>query len=170
MRSSRSSSDGGEGGARGRGALIAWVLVAAWAGFIFFMSARTASEFQHDAGILALLKEAIEGALAHMAGQSVDIMPIAHFCEYFLFALLLANAMRHHARIPLNLALAWVIAALYAITDELHQAFVPGRDCDAADWVTDVAGAAIALCLWWVFHQLRNRNSSNGAHTDGSQV
>ena len=35
------------------------------------------------------------------------------------------------------------IAILYAITDEVHQRFVPGRSCQAADWAIDTAGAAL---------------------------
>lgn len=35
------------------------------------------------------------------------------------------------------------LASLYAVTDEFHQSFVPGRVCDPADWLTDTLGAAL---------------------------
>ncbi|NOY98780.1 MAG: hypothetical protein GXP40_06200 [Chloroflexi bacterium] len=47
-----------------------------------------------------------------------------------------------------SLFLAWLLAALYAVTDELHQSFVPGRHASGADVVIDSLGAAIALWLW----------------------
>jgi VanZ family protein len=37
--------------------------------------------------------------------------------------------------------LAVVLASAYGVTDELHQAFVPGRVPDPADWLVDTAGA-----------------------------
>ncbi|MDI6828677.1 MAG: VanZ family protein, partial [Armatimonadota bacterium] len=39
------------------------------------------------------------------------------------------------------------IAALYGVTDEYHQSFVPGRRCELYDWMADVLGAAVALSL-----------------------
>ncbi len=43
--------------------------------------------------------------------------------------------------------LAAALASLYGITDEVHQAFVPGRSADVWDWVADTAGAALAAWL-----------------------
>ncbi|MCJ7831586.1 MAG: VanZ family protein [Dehalococcoidia bacterium] len=47
----------------------------------------------------------------------------------------------------LALTLSFVLAALYAASDEYHQGFVPGRDASWADWGLDVAGAAAAMLL-----------------------
>ena len=44
----------------------------------------------------------------------------------------------------------WVVFALVlgvGVADELHQAFVPGRNADLADLLADAAGAAFALYL-----------------------
>lgn len=40
---------------------------------------------------------------------------------------------------------------IYAVSDEIHQSFVPGRDCSAGDLIADVAGLAIGLFayLWY---------------------
>ena len=38
---------------------------------------------------------------------------------------------------------AVALASLYAVTDEFHQSFVPGRMCDPADWLTDTLGGCI---------------------------
>jgi VanZ family protein len=43
---------------------------------------------------------------------------------------------------------AWGIAVLYAVTDELHQAFVPGRHPSALDVLLfDATGAALGIWL-----------------------
>lgn len=44
-------------------------------------------------------------------------------------------------------AIAVVAVAIYAVTDEIHQAFVPGRACDILDWLVDVAAASIAIII-----------------------
>ena len=40
------------------------------------------------------------------------------------------------------------ICFLYGISDEVHQAFVPGREASVGDLLADVAGAAIVVALW----------------------
>jgi VanZ family protein len=52
-------------------------------------------------------------------------------------------------------ALAVVVGACYGLTDELHQALVPGRSADVHDWLADAAGAGVGAILavvalrWW---------------------
>jgi VanZ family protein len=52
-------------------------------------------------------------------------------------------------------AAAIAFAALYGITDEFHQAFVPGRSPDAADLAADTAGAVLATVLLLVARFIR---------------
>ena len=72
----------------------------------------------------------------------------AHFWAY---AVLGAFALRATARATWRAvngraaAIAWLIAATYAITDEWHQALVPGRSPSWEDWVADALGAAVAV-------------------------
>jgi len=52
--------------------------------------------------------------------------------------------------------LAWLLAVLYALTDEFHQSFVPGRHSSIWDvLIFDNFGAMISL--WFV----RNRTNNN---------
>ena len=72
----------------------------------------------------------------------------AHFTEYLIFGVLLVVAARRTWP-----ALGWgklalvavALASLYAVTDEFHQSFVPGRMCDPADWLTDTLGATLGV-------------------------
>lgn len=46
--------------------------------------------------------------------------------------------------------IAWtalILSSLYGVTDELHQAFIPGRTADPADWLADTLGAATILLV-----------------------
>ena len=49
---------------------------------------------------------------------------------------------------------AFVLSLLYAISDELHQTFVPGRSGRLTDVGFDSLGALLALGLvWWFSNQ-----------------
>ena len=40
-----------------------------------------------------------------------------------------------------------IIASFYALLDELHQLFVPGRSAEFLDWFADFSGAVIAVLI-----------------------
>lgn len=73
---------------------------------------------------------------------------VAHFVEYFLFAMVIWWALVASTGRGAAAVIAAVIATAYGGTDEFHQAFVPGRNSSALDWATDavgaIAGAAVA--------------------------
>jgi VanZ family protein len=48
----------------------------------------------------------------------------------------------------LTLMLVAGIASLYGATDEVHQLFVPGRNCNAWDWAADTVGAALGAAVY----------------------
>ena len=66
----------------------------------------------------------------------------AHFGEYLALTIALAWALAPALERPVAAAAA--IAFLYALSDEWHQSFVPGRDADALDVVVDALGIAAA--------------------------
>jgi VanZ family protein len=51
----------------------------------------------------------------------------------------------------------WLVAVLYGISDEIHQAFVPNRNPSAIDVIADGIGAALGLSLWAASRPLRRR-------------
>ena len=78
----------------------------------------------------------------------------AHAFGYLGFGLVIARALARGLppRITLQQAcVGLVIASLYAVTDEVHQRFVPGRSADIGDWYADSIGSAIALAACWAW-------------------
>ena len=84
---------------------------------------------------------------------------IPHFIEYLGLGTLVwtvtwlgrplpSRVRRFHASLA--------FCALYALSDEIHQAFVPLRSCEAADWLVDVVGsmAGILLMEWLTARRL----------------
>jgi hypothetical protein len=66
---------------------------------------------------------------------------IAHACEFAVLGALFLRALRDE-----RAALAAGIA--YAVSDELHQHFVPGRVGSPLDVVIDSVGVAVGVLLW----------------------
>jgi UDP-2,3-diacylglucosamine pyrophosphatase LpxH len=107
-----------------------WLLPLAVAGTIFWLSAQS-----HYPGGIELPPPFDKGA---------------HATVFAVLALALDVALRHAAPgLPLYRRHLLIFAAvsLYGATDEWHQAFVPGRSCEVADWVADTLGGALALGL-----------------------
>lgn len=73
---------------------------------------------------------------------------LEHAMEYLGLAVLTARALNGGLRRPVpprTLALAFLLCVGYAISDEIHQMFVPDRFADVTDVLSDAAGAAAGL-------------------------
>jgi VanZ family protein len=74
-----------------------------------------------------------------------------HLAEYAVLGMLVVFALGRRA-IDARVALAALaFCAVYGFTDELHQAFVPGRVPDAFDWTMDAIGSAAGIAAGLVF-------------------
>ena len=111
--------------------LLLWLPPVLWASFIFFASAQPKETFE---------KMGLSGTLLSSAG---------HLVVYFVLMSLLVLALRFGSDVPSKWAypLAFLLVALYGLSDEFHQSFVPGRTATIADWFIDLSGAGIA----WFF-------------------
>ena len=69
---------------------------------------------------------------------------LGHFTEYAVLAFLWHRALAGTRR---RLLAAFLISALYAISDEWHQSFVPNRTASAVDVMVDTTGAAVMMAL-----------------------
>ncbi len=153
--------------------LASWLLVVAWAGFIFMASAHTGADLDDGAGLLAAMKRWLVCAQAALFGSeaNVDLVSSAgHFCEYLVLGALLHNALSRNVPAGRAVALAVLIASAYGATDEIHQLFVPGRMCDPVDWLVDTVGSlAGAVAFYGLFTRPRDRRSAlNRDRSDSS--
>ena len=86
------------------------------------------------------------GVIFYLSSLPGDAVPgrfgyLGHFLEYALLGILLLVALSGRTDAAGLLAASVMIASAYGITDEVHQAFVPGRMPELADWMVDTAGA-----------------------------
>ena len=82
-----------------------------------------------------------------------------HAGGYAVLAALTARALVWRGKLRLSLlAAALGLTALYALSDEIHQLFVPGRSFELRDLALDITGAAVGLAgysLIRLFWQIR---------------
>ena len=74
---------------------------------------------------------------------------LVHVGEYALLCALWWRALRTVATPRWALGAAAAIAIAYAVTDELHQSFVPTRNGAPLDVAIDATGALLAAGLLW---------------------
>ncbi len=92
----------------------------------------------------------------------------AHFTEYAILGLLVTFALARRPGLAAAMAIALAVCSAYGITDELHQAFVPGRTPDPLDWGMDTLGAAagaasMGAAVAWRRAKVRRRSPGTPA-------
>jgi len=96
--------------------------------------------------------------LTHIPGDVSD--KTAHFAAYAILGALMLRARvaglwtRTGATQAVS---AWALACAYAVSDEWHQTFVPGRTAAWDDLVADALGAGVAVLLAWTAGVLARR-------------
>jgi len=69
------------------------------------------------------------------------VRKIAHAVEFGVLGVLFLRATRRPG-------LAFVLGTLYAVSDEVHQSFVPGRMGSAVDVAIDMIGVLAGIVVW----------------------
>ena len=103
---------------------VRWLPLLTWMGLIFILSDQTKTDIP-SFGVWDLL-----------------VKKGAHFLAYGVLAVL---ALRAVGDVKRPYAIAFIIAVLYAASDEFHQTFVLGRNGQWLDVIIDSAGALTAL-------------------------
>lgn len=82
--------------------------------------------------------------------QDFILKKTAHIVEYGIFAALLYRATKNSGVSKSRAAIySILIAALYGVTDEIHQSFTPGREPRLRDVLIDTAGAGLFIYFLW---------------------
>lgn len=114
-------------------ALWYWVPVIAYAGLIVYFSSISSPHGYFPAFFLKLGDKFV------------------HALEYGILGVLCYRTFRQAAgRQAARYAIPFAIiaAAVFGVTDEYHQSFVPSRMADGWDLIADCLGAATAVMVW----------------------
>ena len=73
----------------------------------------------------------------------------AHFSVYFFLGIFIFRALKVDWPFSLQTALiALVLSSIYAISDEVHQLFIPGRSGEVRDVLIDSLGALVGISFY----------------------
>lgn len=153
---------------------ISWLPALMIMGVIFYFSAKPAVNSDESSRTIAnfvikLYEDITDTELnGRNRNQLLDsanhvIRKGAHVTEYAI----LACAVAFHLyvwgkRRKINILLSVVISAFYAMTDEIHQLYIPGRSGELRDVIIDTSGAlagALIFCLICsIKHKIRVKN------------
>jgi VanZ family protein len=123
---------------------LRWLLPLSWAAAIFYLSSQS-----------------------RPLGRRWPSLPsaLAHVFEFAVLAALLQRALatepqrRQRAVTP-----AFLLSALYAASDEVHQLFVPERTASPAEYGLDLLGTSLGLGVsqWWAYLSARRARRRRG--------
>ena len=108
-----------------------WGPVCGYAGLIFYLSAQSHPE-------------------EHLPFVTHFSDKVLHAVEYAVLGALCYRALRgsgHDSWRRQAIPAAILLASLYGLSDEVHQAFVPFRESTWLDWLADTVGAALGVSV-----------------------
>ncbi len=128
---------------------LSWFFVFIWMCLIFFLSSQESNDSAElSRGWLELINKLLGFELSHLL-----IRKLAHATEYMILGLLFSNAL-FFTRQKISPILPFCLTALYAISDEIHQYFIPGRACSFKDVLIDCTGAIVGVTLYYALHRV----------------
>ncbi|WP_313119224.1 VanZ family protein [Proteiniclasticum ruminis] len=127
-----------------------------WMGFIFYLSSQDGSASgKLSGGLSDVLYALLQFLRIPLSEETFHFLlrKGAHFTAYLFLGLLFAFWLE--ARTLKDYALCLFYSFLYALTDELHQRFVPGRSGELRDVFIDTSGAFTGLVLLSIVSRIR---------------
>lgn len=143
-------------------AAVFWMLV------IFISSAQPATQSKElSSGVTEIVIETVERIAPDKTAQ-IDVGRLhhlvrknAHFFSYLILGVLVLEVTRRYGNTGMKgVLIAFLICVIYAISDEIHQAFVPGRGPQLSDVLLDSAGAAVGIGLYFFVRKIAYRIST----------
>ena len=105
----------------------------------------------------------VENLLPTLNSQSINtinflIRKSAHFTEYFILTYLLYSVLKEYSKNKrIIMIMSIVICLIYAITDEIHQLYIPGRSPELKDVIIDTTGGIFYILLIKTKEKLTNQ-------------
>ena len=140
---------------------ILWIATVSWMILIFMLSSQEATESDGlSLGLVGAIFKFISKFDGIPAIYTIDskyliqiasimnffVRKTAHFMLYAILAVLMYNLASCYITKRINaVCISSLICLLYAVSDEIHQVYVPGRAGQIKDVLIDFSGSALAL-------------------------
>lgn len=133
--------------------IITCILIILWMGVVFYFSNQVSTESSKiSGGITSKVLSLYNGWENKTPKQKKDaekvIRKIAHFSIYTLGGILLLVHMNlYEIKTKCKIIISFLIGTGYAITDEIHQLFIPGRSGEIKDVCIDSLGIITGIII-----------------------
>lgn len=141
-----------------------WLPLLIWMALIFSISTDAGSTRHTSRFIGPILRWLIPGISDEAVGAvQLSVRKTAHMVEYGVLAVLAWRARRKPVRADprpwrrSEALFALSVAALFALSDEWHQSFIPSRQGQVTDVLIDTLGAGLGLWMLWGWGRYRKR-------------
>ncbi len=137
-----------------------------WMIFIFLMSAQPADESTNTSLFVGrtIASWTVPGFTDWSQedqlrlAETIDhpVRKTAHALEYTILGILISLTLNEYRKVSYesNMAIAFILGAAYAATDEFHQLFVPGRSGQLSDVALDSLGVLAGCILVYVLKKI----------------
>ena len=123
-------------------------------GLIFFLSAQNGEESSQTSGFIGdLLASIFKGDVA----QDV-LRTFAHFTEYAVLGFLMYNVL-YSFNVGFAPLIGVVRSFIYALSDEIHQIFVPERAFQISDLTVDLGGIILGTTVIFLLFTIATKIS-----------
>lgn len=139
--------------------IITAVMLVIWMVFISSLSAQNAEKSSKTSGnLIVSVVKAVNPKFKELTPEEQQetvsrfqftVRKAAHFTAYGILGALAFLTFITYRRLyyKIRLILSALICLLYAISDEIHQLFVPGRSGEVRDVLIDFSGAMLAIII-----------------------
>ena len=145
--------------------IIVWIaLLSVMIGIYLFSSQNADASDSLSEGLLSKIIERViesfsqmeDGAKAELISQyNRLIRKCAHYSIYTLLGFILSRLWKFYKSQDRAFWKVLLIGALYAVTDEIHQLFVPGRSGSIIDVLIDTAGVLTGIILFNIYNVVK---------------
>lgn len=89
------------------------------------------------------------------------IRKLAYFMLYTIGGISILNYAVFCDKIKKKVAFSIILGALYCVTDEIHQLFIPGRSCEIKDMLIDSSGVIFGMLIVLAIFKIINWRNVN---------
>ena len=138
--------------------ILSFIAVVLWAVVIFGFSSQSGSVSSNTSGsVIRIVAEIFNPSFDKISiSEQAEIIKAwqnvvrkgAHFFEYAVLGVLLANAFYRITAGVKKWLFPIFTCLIYAVSDELHQFFVPKRSCSLKDVFLDTFGGMVGVAIF----------------------
>lgn len=143
--------------------IVRWIMLIIWASFIFFMSSMPGDVSSEQSDVVVKVIHDLGIDVNGLFGATITfiVRKIAHFSEYFILYVLIYRVVCLYVKEKKARILTILFVFIYASSDEIHQAFVPGREAAFRDVMIDTSGGVLGFIVLSIINKVKNIRKSS---------